>query len=272
MAFPANGTKLANLFDPEVVGAMLEKKLYNDIKFTQIADVDTTLVGRPGSTLTLPFFNKLGGAQGAAADVAEGADIAISQLTESTVTAQIKKIGVGFQITDEALLSSYGDSMGNAISQMSKQLATKIDDDLLGELANATLKASKGGTSFVPDDVADALVLFGEDIQNDAVLFVSPAVYAILRKSALWIPNTEVGASIIMNGVVGSIYGCQVVVSNKITNKLYIVRRGALKLIMKRGANVETDRDIINKSSVVTADVHYIAYFADANKAIELSI
>ena len=269
MAFPANGTKLANLFDPEVVGAMLEKKLYDDIKFTPIADVDTTLVGRPGSTLTLPFFNKLGGA---AIDVAEGVDITINQLTESTVTATVKKIGTGFQITDEAMLSGYGDAMGNAISQMSKQLATKIDNDLLAELANATLKASKGGTSFVPDDVADALVLFGEDIQNDAVLFVSPAVYAILRKSALWIPNTEVGASIIMSGVVGSIYGCQVVVSNKITNKLYIVRRGALKLIMKRGANVETDRDIINKSSVVTADVHYIAYFADATKAIELSI
>ena len=49
-------TKLTNMIDPEVMASMISAKLPSKIKFAPLATVDTTLVGRPGSTLTVPKF------------------------------------------------------------------------------------------------------------------------------------------------------------------------------------------------------------------------
>ena len=89
MALMTNATKLANLFNPQVVADMIDAKLVDAMRFAPLARVDTTLVGRPGSTVTLPSFAYIGDA----VDVAEGADIPIGQLTESTTTATVKKAG-----------------------------------------------------------------------------------------------------------------------------------------------------------------------------------
>lgn len=49
-------TKLQNLIDPQVMAEMVSAKLPKKIKFTPIARVDSSLVGRPGSTITVPKY------------------------------------------------------------------------------------------------------------------------------------------------------------------------------------------------------------------------
>ena len=84
----------------------------------------------------------------------------------------------------------------------------------------------------------------GEDFEGDKYLFVSPATYAVLRDSAEWLPASEVAANLVIAGTVGMIYGCIVVITNKIavTNKAYIVKPGAVALFLKRGVSLETFR------------------------------
>ena len=81
----ANETKLTNMVNPQVLGAMISARLPKAIKFTQIAKVDNTLVGVPGSEITLPSFNYIGAAE----DVAEGAAVTPSVMTTSTKKASI---------------------------------------------------------------------------------------------------------------------------------------------------------------------------------------
>lgn len=52
----ANRTKLANMVDPEVMADILSAKLEDLIRFAPLARIDRTLVGRPGSTVTVPKF------------------------------------------------------------------------------------------------------------------------------------------------------------------------------------------------------------------------
>ena len=50
-------TTLSNLINPEVLSDMVEKKLHDLIRFAPLAEIDNTLVGQPGSTLTLPSYS-----------------------------------------------------------------------------------------------------------------------------------------------------------------------------------------------------------------------
>lgn len=266
----STGTYLSNLFNPEVVGDMLNQKLTDAIKLAPLATIYNNLQGRPGNTITLPYYSYIG----SAAEVAEGADISISQLTEQTKEVTIKKYGKGVQITDEAVLSGYGDPIGQATMQMALAIADAVDNSLLAALDANTVKHAITA-KMTPDDIADALVLFGEDIDGEKVLLTDAAGYATLRKTDDWIPNTEIGANMIIRGSVGMVHGCQVVVTNRIKasgNKTnyHIVKPGALAIYMKRDTLVEVDRDIINKSTVMTADKHFATYLLDSSKAIRI--
>jgi hypothetical protein len=52
---------------------------------------------------------------------------------------------------------------------------------------------------------------------------------------------------------------------------MYLIREGALGIEIKRGVSMETDRDILAKTTVVSADAHYVAYLRDANKAVKIT-
>ena len=44
------------MVNPEVLKDMIQAELPNAIRFAPLAEVDNTLVGRPGDTVTVPKF------------------------------------------------------------------------------------------------------------------------------------------------------------------------------------------------------------------------
>lgn len=270
MAFNVNGTKLANLFNPQVVADLLEKQLIPAIRFAPLCKMDTTLQGKAGDTLTIPTYAYIGDAT----DVGEGEDIPIAQLSASTVNVKVKKAGRGVQVSDEAALSGFGDPAGEAVDQLKLSIASKVDADILAVLnaIGPTMTETAAGAVIGAEDVSKALIKFGENIEGTKVLVCAPAAYANFRDAKTWIPASEIAANVVIAGAVGEVYGCQVVVSDRLTTSgdAYIVKPGALGLLLKRDTLVETDRDIINKSTVITADKHYVPYLYDESKAIKI--
>ena len=57
MAASEYATKLTDLFDPQVVADYIDKKLIDAIRLAPLAKIDTTLVGRPGDELTMPYYS-----------------------------------------------------------------------------------------------------------------------------------------------------------------------------------------------------------------------
>ena len=267
----SNGTYLEGLVNPQVMADMIDKKLFDYIRFAPLATVDFTLQGRPGDTVTLPYWNLL---TSQATTVAEGENIPIYQLTASTTQVSIHKIGIGVQITDESLLSAYGDAMGEAVDQEVMAIAAGVDNDFLTILGNIgeTMTHTASASAIVANDINDALEKFGEDLDGTKVAVVPPAVHTKLRNTKDWLPASEIAAERMVRGAVGEIFGCQVIVSNKLktSGNVYIVKPGALRLYIKRDTLVETDRNIINKSTIATADKHYAAYMYDPTKAIKV--
>ena len=262
----ANETVLSGLIDPQVIAAFFEAKLTNALKFAPLFDIDTTLVGRAGDTISVPVYAYIGDAE----TVAELGAIPVAQLTASMQDVKVTKAGKGVVVSDEAVLSAYGDTMNEAASQLVLSIASKLDNDCLTALGYAT-KVSPC-VSVTPNAINEALELFGEDIEGPKVLLIGPKAHTVLRQSKDWVPASEIAARITISGTVGEIYGCQVVVSNKITavDEAYIVKPGAGKIYLKRETEVEPSRDAAHKATALYADKHYAAYLYNASKVIML--
>jgi hypothetical protein len=263
MAVSANGTKLENLVNPQVLADMISAELPNAIRFAPLAVVGRKLEGRAGNTITMPKYGYIGDA----VDVAEGEDIPISQMSTTTTQVTVKKAGKGVEITDEAVLSGYGDPVGELKNQLKMAIANKVDNDVLDALKTAKLTAS-GAMSVAT--LLSARVKFGENVNQPAVAVMNSVNYGKIIGEVLNLENTD---KVLIDGVVGKVAGLQIAISDKLTDtEAYIVASGALGIEMKRDVQVESDRDIIAKLTVFTADEHYVAYLKDESKAIKVTI
>ncbi len=276
-------TKLANLFNPEVVAAMISAKLPNAIRFSPFATIDNTLAGRPGDTITVPKFAYIGDAE----DVAEGEDIPLTALTHTTQKITVKKAGKGIELTDEAVLSGYGDPQGEAVNQLVLSIASKVDADCAAVLQTGTkTKAASAAISY--NGIVDAVDLFEEETPDpfSKVMFINSKQMTTIRKDANFLSLDKYPApkgAVVLTGCIGSIAGVQIVVSNRITEAEGIFKNPivqldvdsetgialpALTIYMKRGVQVETDRDIVAKKTVLTADQHYAAALTNDERVV----
>lgn len=263
MAVSANGTKLEALVNPQVLADMISAELPNAIRFAPLAVVGRKLEGRAGNTITMPKYGYIGDA----VDVEEGADIPISKMSTTTTQVTVKKAGKGVEITDEAVLSGYGDPVGELKNQLKMAIANKVDNDVLAALKTATLAATGGMTVAT---LTTARVKFGENVNQPAVVIMNSVNYGKIVNEVVNVENSD---KVLMDGVVGKVVGLQVVISDKLADtEVYIVASGALGIEMKRDVQVESDRDIIAKLTVFTADEHYVAYLKDESKAIKITI
>ncbi len=279
-------TKLANLFDPEVVAAMIGAKLPKAIRFSPFATIDNTLAGQPGDTITVPKFAYIGDAE----DVAEGEDIPLTALTHTTQKITVKKAGKGVELTDEAVLSGYGDPQSEAVNQLILSIASKVDADCAAVLQTGTkVKTASAAISY--NGIVDAVDLFEEETPDpfSKVMFINSKQMTAIRKDANFLSLDKYPApkgAVVLTGCIGSIAGVQVVVSNRIaesegTYKCPIVQLEvdsetgialpALTIYMKRDAQVETDRDIVAKKTVLTADQHYAAALTNDSRVVVAS-
>lgn len=255
-------TKLENMIDPEVMGAMIQAELPQALKFTGIAQLDTTLQGRPGDEITVPSYKYIGDA----VDVAEGSAIDYDLLETTTRKIGIKKAAKGVELTDESVLSGYGDPVGEAQRQVRMALASKIDNDVLAAALEAPLTLAdadidmdlidKIEATFV--DAPDAIE--GQTTDQMGTLFLSYKDAAKLRKAAAdnWTRASQLGDNILVSGAFGELLGWEIVRSKKVEDGQFVaVKPGALKIYLKRELLAESARDIDHKQTKFNADQHY---------------
>ena len=149
-------TTMSKMINPEVMGDMIDAKIEALLKITPYAKVDTTLQGVPGDTKTVPKWAYIGDA----VDVAEGAEVDLTEMQTSSETFTIKKAMKAVGLTQEAINSGYGDPIGQAEIQLAKAIAGKVDGDVfaaaLGALPLCNMIQSKiiavtGGSEALAD-------------------------------------------------------------------------------------------------------------------------
>ena len=260
-------TKRTNLIDPKVLGAYLDVKLIDAIKLSPIVNVDNTLVGQPGSKLELPKYEYIQAAE----EIPEGQAMVPVALNATSEEVQVIKAGKAVSISDEAMLSAYGDPVNEIGNQLLLAMADRIETDLYNVMRNnakAEFTHDAQGAKFNKDVVADALVKFNEDIEGEMYLFINAKDFAELRKDKDFV-HVDNG---VLTGARGMIHGCTVVVSNRVqAGEAYIMKPGALALVMKRNVIVEADRDILKGMNVYACNEHYAVQLRYDDRVIKVT-
>ena len=274
-------TKIENLIDPEVMADAISGKITDKIVVTPFAKVDDTLVGVAGDTITVPRFSYIGDAE----DIAEGVECGTVTLTADTTEAKVKKAMKAVTLSDEAVLSGYGNPVGEANNQLAKAIAAKVDADAMDALQTAQLTFDGSGAKISYAGIVDAVDVFGEEVNSKKVIFINPAQVGTLRKDSDFIAADKIAEKLVVTGAIGTICNCEVVASRKVPlnegGTAYLCpivkltedketedETPALTVYLKRDVNLETERHTRARTTDISVDKLYTVALSDASKVV----
>lgn len=209
-------TKLTDVINPEVMADMVEAKVNALAKLTPYAKVDTTLVGVPGDTKTVPCWNYIGDADDFDPD-ADG-EIETTKLTASATTFKIKCAGKSVGVSQTAINSGLGDPIGQAETQLAKSIVGKIDNDLLNATyTSENVYVASTLSQIGYDGLVDACAKFEDEEDGvEKVMFINPLQEATLLKDDNFKSADKFDKSVIVKGSIGKIGSCWVKKSKKV--------------------------------------------------------
>lgn len=232
-------TKIADLINPEVMADMISAKIEKKIVVAPFAKVDTTLVGQPGDTVTVPQYAYIGDAE----DVAEGVAAETVKLTTTTTQVKVKKAMKAVELTDEAILSGYGNPVGETNNQLAKSIASKVDNDAMDSLMMAQLIYDGSSSQISYSSIVDAIDIFDEEVNTEKVMFINPKQVTRLRKDSDFISADKYPGNVVMVGEIGKIANTRIVPSKKVVSYstwYKAVSNGSLSIVESGGNNTST--------------------------------
>lgn len=265
----ANETKLANVINPQVMGQMINAKIEALLKLTPYAKVDTTLVGVAGDTKTIPSWKYIGDAE----DVAEGAEVSLTQMTASSTQFKIKKAMKAVGITEEARLSGLGDPIGQAEKQLAKSIAGKVDSDLLTEALKSTNIVDLSAKSAISyEGIVDAVAKFEDEEDGiEKVMFISPLQEATLLKDPMFLSADKFEAGVAVRGAIGKIAGCWIKKSKKIKESAETFTNPIIKLQPDSAETEYTEDELPALTILLKQDTRTTSEFKQRTQTTEIT-
>ena len=281
-------TKISDIINPQVMGDIINAKIEAQCKLTPYAKVDTRLQGVAGDTITVPSWNYIGDAVDFDPEVASNTDaeMEVSKLTAGSTTFTVKCAGKSVGILQTAINSGMGDPVGQANIQLAKSVTNKIDADLI-ECAYTCENVYDGSASEIGYTGIVGAVCGFEDEEDgvEKVMFIHPEQEASLLTDEQFISADKFTAGVAVNGAIGKVANCEVVVSKKVPLNAGstgyvcpIVKLNesadteddtpAMTIYMKRNVNVETERISLARKTAISVDELYTVALSNASKVV----
>ena len=280
-------TKISDLVNPIVMADSISAKIEKKIVVSPFARIDDTLSGVPGDTIYVPQYTYIGDAD----DIAEGAEVTTTKLVASTTQATIKKAMKAVELTDEAVLSGYGNPIGETNNQLALAIASKVDADAMDALLDATLEYDGTANIIDYDGVVDAIDIFEEETNTEKVMFIHPKQMTQLRHDANFISADKYTGAVVMTGEIGMIANTRIVPSKRVPlvsaeesendiayyiNPIVKIEQDlecedespALTIYLKRDTNVEAERQTLKRVTDISVDKLYTVALSNASKVV----
>lgn len=231
-------------------------------------------LGAPGTKFIIPSWNRIGDF----ADFAEDSEMDLGRITTHHEQATVVRGALGVGILDSAVMVSASSPMEEVSSQIARKAAEYVDGKLVLEALKSpnTFNQFNGTEQTVNTGICDqntfakALITklgdqYGKVLAGGVVV-VHSKVYADLVATGTVQKLNESGSSVMLTGILGSINGLRIIVSNRVTTstisastayKSFILGPASLGLFYQRELFVEMERKPTFKKTNFACDVNF---------------
>ena len=252
---------------PDVYSQMTTEKVKGKLKIANMATTLGELSGNVGDTVTFPMFKALSDAE----LMAKGDKITTEELSQTSDSKKIMQYGKGVKVYDVDDLTALGSFIENSSEQQARIFAKSLDNEMVKDIdKQALLKSSTlEAKAITEDELNAAMQLFGDEQDNSdfAGIVINSLLVPSFYKMDGFVNATKTYVNgvngKIENGVIGYFRGSIPVILadgntyDSTTNecKTYIIKKGSLGVMPKRGLLVETSRDASTKATDIYADM-----------------
>jgi hypothetical protein len=244
----------------------IESALTTAVDMNNYLTVDASLTQAPGMIKTVNVYSVTGDVQ----DLAMG----IGNTDEITVSFT----GVPYEVGVTQGKFSYFDEQEmqdpTVVDVGLRGLAEKMVNDLTAkaftELGKASLTSTYPATGFDFDAAVDAIAKLNTEDEAGLYFLINPAQKADARKALA--DDLKYVEAYARTGYIGSVAGVPIVVSKAVpANTIYLATRAAVTAFVKKGTEIEQERDANLRRNDVFARKVMLVALTDATKVVEIT-
>lgn len=150
-------------------------------------------------------------------------------------------------------------------------IADKMTNDLtekaIAEFGKATLSID---VDWGFDSIVDAIAKLNTESEDGLFMLVNPAEKSTLRKKLG--QDLKYSEGFARTGYIGSVCGVPVIVSKAVpAGEGYLASKDAVTCFVKKGSEIEQERDIDKRNNIVVARKVMLVALTDANKVVKMT-
>ena len=254
------------IYANEIIANKVEDILSTHLDMNSFLTVDNSLAEAAGMKKIIHTYTASGNVEDLAMGAGNTGDIEVSYTaTPYTVgTTQGR-----FAYYDEEEMA---DPM--VVDAGIKGLAQTMTNDLtakaITELGKATLTHTIPSTGLDFNTIVDAIAKYPYEDESGLFLLINPAMNASLRKNLG--DSLKYSEGFARTGYIGSVCGVPVFVSKAVpANTAFLATKEAVTCFVKKGSEVEQDRDANTRKTTVYSRKVMVVALTDATRVIKLT-
>lgn len=246
---------------------VLENKI-NDILMTkldmyQFATKDESLALTEGMKKVVNVYTASGNVEDLAMGEGNTGDISVSFEKKEY---DIKTTQGRFPYFDEQAMTD-STAIDTGIRGLTDQMTNDLTTKVVAELRKATL-TTPFGVDF--NSIVDAIGKYPYEVEDGLFLFVSQDDKAEMRKALG--DDLKYVEAYARTGYIGSVAGVPVYFSKAIPQgEAYLATKEAITIFVKKGVEVEQERDADKRQNVVYGRKYMVVALTDATKVVKLA-
>ena len=251
------------VYENVVLENKMENLLSTGIDMNSYMKVDNSLTEEAGMKKTIHTYTATGNVQDLEQGAGNSEDIEVSFETADYV---VKTTQGRFVYFDEEAMKDPA-----VVDAGMKGMAQKMINDqtakAIAEFDKATLEITNATWSF--DNFVDAIAKLNVEDESKLFCLVSVADKAKIRKALK--DDLKYSEDYVRSGYIGTVAGVPLIVSKAVpTGKGFMASRDAVTVFVKKGTEIEQDRDKNLRKNIVYARKVMLVALTDATKVVEI--
>ena len=255
------------IYENFVLENKLEDLLTTAVNLNSYMTIDNSLTESPGMIKKIHKYTATGNVEDLAMGSGNTGTITVS-FTETEYEVKVTQ-GKFTYYDEEEMTDPLVVDMG--MKGLSQQMTNDLTSKAITEFGKATLGVTytKGGNpSF--DTIVDAIAKLNTEDESGLFMLINPAMQATLRKALG--TNLQYVEAFVRTGYVGSVCGVPITVSKAVPDKtIYLATREAVTCFVKKGSEIEQDRDMDKRQNFVYGRKVMLVALTDATKVVKIT-